>query len=92
MRLHGAEPSGPYFEKFDTKLRFHYIGLRKLSGLTGLVWGRTGTKTNEASETLPRRFGLRYGALTRAAIVRPRTPVHRGENRVMSVVRVRRPK
>ena len=56
MRLRGAESPEKHFEPFDTKLRIDYIGLCK--GLTGLVLGRTGKKTNEASECLPRTLVL----------------------------------
>ena len=47
-----------HFARFDTKLCPDYIGLRRLSGLIGLVWGKTGAKWNEAREHLSRTLAF----------------------------------
>ena len=76
MRSPGTEPPERRFEQFDTKLRFDYIDLYKLSGLIGLVLGRTSTKKNEASECLPRTLVLataRSHALRAFAFAAPNT-------------------
>ena len=53
-----------------------------------MVWGKTGTNTNEARECLPRTLGS--DALTRAAMVRVRVPEYGDGNLIIGVVRVRR--